>query len=351
MAVPRTVVFFPGSIYGPILNCLGIAAVLKRKGARVVFVVAESFRQELESRGFEVAPLRPEARPEEEQADHYYKDFVRHVAPRFRETSFQQIQTLTGPTWKGMTTEPLRAQDQLKEIFHQLKPDVIVQDYVVAYPAAHTAGVPFVRIISCNPGEIRDPKVPPTFSGLPSDDPSEWDSFMQEYRRVIGPVHHDFNDFVQKHGCPPLDDLEFMFRSEYLNLYLYPSILDYHRANPLPPTFHRLDSCVRTEGTPFQVPKKLGREGALIYVSMGSMGSLDMELRDRLINVLKKSRHRFIISLGPQAPQAELPSNFYGEEFLPQPSVLSQVDLVITHGGNNTVAESVHFGKPMVLMS
>jgi UDP:flavonoid glycosyltransferase YjiC (YdhE family) len=57
-----------------------------------------------------------------------------------------------------------------------------------------------------------------------------------------------------------------------------------------------------------------------------------------------------VVSKGPQHAEYELAENMAGEEFLPQVSVLPQVDLVITHGGNNTTTESLHFGKPMVLL-
>ena len=70
----------------------------------------------------------------------------------------------------------------------------------------------------------------------------------------------------------------------------------------------------------------------------------------KLIDSLAAGRHRVIVSKGPLHDQLELAPNMIGEEFLPQTSILPQVDLVITHGGNNTVTESLHFGRPMVVL-
>ena len=44
------------------------------------------------------------------------------------------------------------------------------------------------------------------------------------------------------------------------------------------------------------------------------------------------------------------PTTWSGPSSCPQPSILPKVDLVITHGGNNTVTECFHDGKPMILL-
>ena len=104
---------------------------------------------------------------------------------------------------------------------------------------------------------------------------------------------------------------------------------------------------MRSVDEPFEPPPG---EGALVYVSLGSLGSADVELMNRLVAALAETPHRYVVSKGPQHESIELAPNMTGAEFLPQPAILPQVDLVITHGGNNTVTESIHFGKPMVVL-
>ena len=70
----------------------------------------------------------------------------------------------------------------------------------------------------------------------------------------------------------------------------------------------------------------------------------------RLVESLGRTRHRYIVSKGPQHAEYDLAPNMWGAEFLPQASIVPQVDLVITHGGNNTTTEAMHIGKPMILL-
>ncbi|MCJ7709473.1 MAG: glycosyl transferase [Chloroflexi bacterium] len=349
-------VFFPEGAYGPTNNCAGIGSVLRARGHRVVFIVEESFAGSLEARGFEERLMRlgpPPAEPE--VPGQFWIDFIRDTAPVFRKPTIEQLGEFIAPTFEALIDGSRYVNPRLEEILAELAPDAIVEDNVVSFPAVMAAGRPWVRLLSCNPAEIKDPLVAPFSSGYPAADRTQWPAFLDEVRRTHGDMWTDFDAFCREHGAGGLtwgaNGPDFMHESPYLNLYSYPAEADYVRANPLSGTWHQLDSTVRAADTTWVLPEPLARRpGALIYLSLGSLGAADVGLMQRLVDVLGRTDHRVIVSKGPLADQITLHDNMTGEGFLPQPAILPMVDLVITHGGNNTVFECFHHGKPMVVL-
>jgi len=349
---PATIAFFPEGAYGPTNNCVGIGDVLRGRGHRVVFIVEESFAGTLQAQGFEERLMRLTAPPAEpEVPGQFWKDFVRETAPVFRTPTIEQLAGFIAPTFEALADGARYVDARLREIIDELQPDVIVEDNVVAFPALPVCGRPWARIVSCNPTEVRDPDVPPPFSGYAVEHRDGWEAYWQAYRSAHGELHARFDAFCRERGAPALPDLEFMYTSPWLNLYLYPDEVDYPRARPLDGTWHNLQSSVRATDAAWELPETLaGGDGPLVYLSLGSLGSADIELMRRLVGELADSRFRVIVSKGPLHDQLDLPQNMTGAEFLPQTSILPQVDLVITHGGNNTVTECLHFGRPMVVL-
>ena len=352
-----TILFWPESAYGPTNQCIGIGKVLLDRGHRVVFAAESSWKGRLEPLGFEEELVDLAAPPEddagEEDAGAFWKEFIKETSPEFRKPTIEQLSTFIQPTFQALIDGAVYCEPRLREIIERVKPDVVVEDNVVCFPATVTSDAPFVRIVSCNPLEMKGSGVAPTFSGYAQDDPSVWPAFREEYERTHRAMWEAFNEFVTSSGAPALPDLEFIHSSEHANLYVYPEEADYVAERPLDATWTRMDSSVRTTDEPYEIPAEVADrpEGsALIYLSLGSLGSADVDLMKRLIDVLGRTPHRFIVSKGPQHSEYELADNMVGAEFVPQTRIIPQVDLVITHGGNNTTTEAMHFGKPMILL-
>ncbi|HEX6331153.1 MAG TPA: glycosyltransferase [Actinomycetota bacterium] len=347
-----TIVFMPESAYGPTNNCIGIGKVLERRGHRVVFAAEASWKGKLEPLGFEEDLVDLAPPPEGEQdAGQFWTDFITETAPEFRKPTVEQLETFIEPVWRSLIDGARYCEDQLQGILDRAQPDVVVEDNVNCFPALLTRGAPWVRVMSCNPLEMKDPALPPTFSGYPIDDADGWEGFRAEYERTHRDPWGSYNDWVVERGTPPLPDLEFIHESPDLNLYVFPEVADYPRSRPLAPTWRRLDSSVRETEEPFEVPESLrDGDGGLVYLSLGSLGSADVELMRRLVEVLADTPHRYLVSKGPRADEIDLPDNMWGEGRVPQTSIIPLVDLVITHGGNNTTTEALHFGKPMIVL-
>ncbi|CAG2107418.1 unnamed protein product [Medioppia subpectinata] len=356
MSDSLTALFIPINYVGPVNASIGLAQVLKHSGHRVVFAARNEWSKRLKSLDFEVEILGEETAgvavdSADANAQQITSTFVDSTPLAKALHCMSTVLTVT-------ISEAHKDEPILKALIKRLKPDVIITDHVITLPSIAGSDIPWIFSYSANPLSLdtgyEDKRLPPSILGLPiNSDKHLWEEYRQQLRDARRDGWLKYRDWLITNGCPLVpEEFQFWIPSPFANLYMFPEELDYTDVRPLPNTFHRFDCMKRmaNEET-FELPDKLNnRSGKLIYLSLGSMGSANVPLMKRLIDILAKCEHKFIVSKGVKHNEYELAANMWGERTVPQLKVLPIVDLVITHGGNNTVTESVYFGKPMIVL-
>jgi len=296
--MPLTIMFWPESAYGPTNQCIGLAAILRDRGHTIVFAAESSWAGKLEPFGF-VEELVDLAEPADDAGDadagKFWTDFIAETAPEFRKPTIEQLASFIQPTYQALIDGAKYCEPRLREIIATHRPDVIVEDNVVLFPALVTSEAPFVRIVSCSPLEVPGPGVPPPFSGLPSAGSSQWDVYRAEFDRTHRDLWVDFDSWVRAQGADGLPELEFMPRANAANLYVYPAEADYLDARPLDDRWTRMDSSVRGTDEEYALPAEVANRPngvGLVYLSLGSLGGADVELMQRLVDEMKTATER-----------------------------------------------------------
>lgn len=353
----KTIVFAPIGAIGHINALIAIARHLKEHNHRVVFLFGEPFDSDLAKYGFEVYDcdtddLTP-ARPKPGSADRWIK-----MVQGFGEiwSKGEAIITHEQMIEHGLTHmmgEIEKNNPIMEKKVKLIKPDILIIDHFFAVPALFKLNLPWIYIWSAGPLILHNkPELPHGWLGLPSkfnkDDPRQKDWCERAVKADLM-LYDLYNKYWTSHGFPDLPKdpiIPYLPKSPYLNIYMYPEELDYIE-HPLD-NWIRCDSIVRDQqAKPFEVPEKLrDKPGKLIFLSLGSLASSDVVLMKRITGFLADCPHRFIVCKGLCHNQYELPDNMWGDQFVPQLEVLRSIDLIITHGGNNTLTESFYYGVP-----
>ena len=196
MAVSKTIALFPEASYGAALNCVGIAQELRRMGARPVFICHPGFSGVFSEYGFAEYQLADTA----SEAPIDWNAFIERYNGAFRQSPFDQLDSYVGPTWDAIVDTAIRVEEPLRQLLTHLKPDAIVVDNVVMFPAVANAGVPWIRIVSCAETEISDPLVPPYLSGCAEAPSDDWRQFSDRYAAVTARAHRRFSAFLAECG-------------------------------------------------------------------------------------------------------------------------------------------------------
>jgi len=353
----KTIAFFPEAAFGPALNSVGIAQACEKLGHKAVFLTDPGMNGVYTGYGFEEHPVNmSEPMPAEEMAK-YWTEFINGHIPNFDLSPYEQIDNYVKECWEAIVETSIWAEKELPGTLDTIKPDIVCVDNVILFPAikryASENKKLWVRIISCSENEIPDPDIPPHLSGCGEKDSKCFIAYKNHFNDVIRPIHERFNVFLEECGESPYPLGEFFETSPNMNLLLYPESIKFKRRNALnTKLFQYLEGCVREETT-YEVPefKSCNSEEPLLYVSFGSLGSGDIILLKRLMEAVKKMPIRALFNVGDYESEYDsIPDNISIASWYPQPSVISQADLVIHHGGNNSFTECLYYGKPALIM-
>lgn len=348
MSKQKVIALFPEASFGAALNCIGIAQQLRAQGARPVFICHENFRGVFSEYGFAEYSLASGS--SDGQVD--WNAFINRHKDAFQQSPIEQITSYVVPTWDAIVDTAIRAEEPLKRLIAQIRPDTIVLDNVVMFPAIATSGVPWVRVVSCAETEIPDASVPPYLSGCGAQKNVDWDVFEARYAKEVASVHRRFNVFLAECGLKPYPAGQFLENSRHLNLLLSPEIVRFERRKLLDPTrFLYLDGCLRKEA-PYAMPVFAAQnDKPLVLTSFGSLGAMDVPMIRRMIHVFASLPFRFIVNAGPWRDEyALVPDNVLLESWFPQPSVVEKSSVFIHHGGNNSFCEALYYGVPSLVM-
>ncbi|OTF76552.1 hypothetical protein BLA29_004746 [Euroglyphus maynei] len=374
------ILFMANDFVGPQNACIGLAQSLRQRGHRTLFCLRQEFFNRFLANGFDkqdLLELTSSTTQKDDDSLQFLIEKVREFGFATGMTPLEKVRQIKQVNLVKTTFEdPLGQIDgQLKNYLQKIQPDLIIYDGEVIPPAIlFWPNCPWIYLFCSNPiGLFDSDQLPPFLSDFNTKniDDKQPPECWQEFRSILDECYYSLVRQAQSRLCrqlsyPDINDFgwmrgnRFFIHSPYLNLYQYPKELDYNDCIDISiDRYCRVDSFCRNEFLDadqkqqlFEWIKHCDGSGKLIYLSLGTMGSCNIDLMKRLIRILSKTEHTYILSTGPANSQLELGRNMFGQSYLPQIWIFSNlpVDLAIIHGGNNSLCEAFTYGIPCMIM-
>jgi MGT family glycosyltransferase len=152
---------------------------------------------------------------------------------------------------------------------------------------------------------------------------------------------------VRGTGIPAL-----MFGSSDLNV-VYTSREFQPRADTFDERFLFVGPSIDARVEPGGFPWSEVGDGPLVYVSMGTLFNTDPAFYRRCFEAFGGENVQVVMSIGDTVPAASLgspPANVVVKPWVPQLEVLRRASVFVSHGGMNSVGESLSLGVPLVVV-
>lgn len=336
-----------------------VGAALRRRGHDVVVATGRGLRSKVISDGFahESLVLGPGSNPGLIRPELQSVEERRQLEVFFEATKEGMVPALLHQArnrQRDLLFEPHRVAVDIEALLLRVAPDAVVVDQLAFGATAALRGLrqPFVSFHPGHPSAISvgwpygyPPRIPRRIrvdrQGLVELKTTSTEvvaRFTAEYNKAVAAIDPT---------VAAVDDA-FAAVSPQRTLVNYPSRLgaDYG----LPDHARYIGSSIRGQELPPGM-RRVVVPRPRIYASLGSFFSGRSDILRKLVAAFRTEPVELVLAAGvtPPSDLGAIPDHWTVAEYLPQPALIPTSDLVITHGGNNTVTEALTAGVPMLV--
>jgi zeaxanthin glucosyltransferase len=347
-----------------VMPLVTLAGAWRDAGERVVVATGPATAPIVAASGVEHVPLRLGRgsnpgiiRPEHQPAGE--DDNLRAFFEASRGGMVETLRYQAAARRNDLLWEPVDTAAAVRRIVETLDPDQIIVDHLAfsATLALRALGRPFGDVVLGHPTALPVGDevygYPPTWPACFSPDPQELRSLRDRCEAVSAEFTATFNRALATlaPAAAPVDDA-FAAHGD-LVLYNYPAELHDPRRGPLP-AHAFLGASVRNDVPDDQLRRWLesSDQRPIVHVSFGSFLSARADVLARVVEALRPMGVRVSLATGSADPAVlgEIPKHWMVRPYLEQVAILDHAEVALTHGGNNSVTESLAAGVPMVVL-
>ena len=327
--VARRFLFCGSSAFGHFHPLMPLAQALKAAGHEIAFFTGSSRQPVIKAAGFEFFPMTGAI-----ATDPAYRLIKTELSKRPLDLAseiYAYPRLFAGLGARVHTSE-------LVQVARQWQPDMLIREagHYAAPIAAEYLGLPHAVVAFTS-----------AIKGMAL--------FEREVPAQLNPTREAW-------GLEPTSDRYWLYR--YLHLcYAPPSFstqeIGPEEANELPPNTHFIRPEFFDQSVSQSLPSWLGQlpQQPTIYLTLGTEINKEPELYPRVLQLLiaglRELPVNLIVTLGHTKDPADFglqPPNVHIEQYIPQTLLLPHCDLMVMHGGSNTLLEALDLALPVVVV-
>jgi MGT family glycosyltransferase len=320
-----TIAFFNLPARGHLSPTLPVVQKLVNCGAKVHYFISEEYREPIELAGSMFHSLPSLNRLGDDSTEHVRAPDDKQIALMPFAMAYQAPQVVP----------------QLVEALRTLRPDCLVYNTLSLWPrlASRILDIPTVGFRPFHgPRTHRSVTAPFSSEGL---------------AKLADATDRGLSFLMSSFGKPPLSVTDLVSQVDDLTLMFLLREFQ-HEAEAFDERFLFVGPSFM-EGEPQSWPfaDRTDRGLRRVYVSLGTMRNDDPEFYRACFSAFAPHEWQVVMSVGGQVDLDSLvpvPENFVVERNVQQTAILQHVDVFLTHGGLNSVMESLTFGVPMVVV-